>query len=137
MKNEPITDRQLYYLRSLLEKTNYILIKDEHSLTAGEASKLINFLTNSDDVSIENLSNYISVNKDKFKNIEFATEREIKELEPMLHVLNLRITNRKIPLIQFQLIKTMAEAMILGIEETYGRYIIPTKDITDKCYIIE
>lgn len=137
MKNENITDKQLYYLRDLLERTDYILIKDEHSLTIEEGSKLISFLNKKDDISIEYSSNYLSVDKDKFKNVKYISEEEIEELEPMLRFLNLRITNRKIPEPQFKSIKTMAEAIIIGVEETYGRYIMPTRKIEDKCYTIE
>lgn len=137
MRGEIITDKQLYYLRSLLERTNYILKKDEHSLNIKEASKLIEFLEKKSDISIEDLSYYLSVDKDKFKYIEYVSEEAIEELEPMLEILNLRITNRKIPERQFQIIKTMAEALMIGVEETYGRYIMPTRNIKDKCYTIE
>jgi len=66
-----------------------------------------------------------------------VSEEEIGELEPMFEILNLRITNRKIPELQFQVIKTMTEAIIIGVEETYGRYIMPNRRIDDKCYTIE
>lgn len=137
MRGEIITDKQLYYLRSLLERTNYILKKDEHSLSIEEASKLISFLEKKSDASIEDLSEYLFVDSNKFKDVIYVLEEEIEELEPLLEAINLRITNHKIPEAQFKNIRAMAEAIIIGVEETYGRYIMPTRNIKDKCYTIK
>lgn len=137
MRGEIITDKQLYYLRSLLERTNYMLKKDEHSLSKEEANKLIDFLEKKSDASIEDLSEYLFVDSNKFKDVIYVSEEEIEKLEPLLETINLRITNYKIPEEQFKTIRAMAEAIIIGVEETYGRYIMPTRNIKDKCYTLE
>ena len=43
-------------------------MKDEHSLTIEEGSKLIAFLTKGNNIAIESLFNYLSIDKDKFIN---------------------------------------------------------------------